>query len=138
MINQVLSKGVTKRLCKYEKSKQVINLHELGVVIEVVKTVEKIVVEEQLNKIDTLVLQIGELSSMIPRYIELCYPAAVDGTILQDTKLEIEVLPGNGICKNCSKVFNLLKNNRICPNCESMEWELLCGREFMIKEIIAC
>jgi len=116
----------------------VINLHELGVVIEVVKTVEKIVVEEQLNKIDTLVLQIGELSSMIPRYIELCYPAAVDGTILQDTKLEIEVLPGNGICKNCSKVFNLLKNNRICPNCESMEWELLCGREFMIKEIIAC
>jgi len=116
----------------------VIHLHELGVVIEVVTTVENIVVEEQLNKIDTLVLQIGELSSMIPRYIELCYPAAVDGTILQDTKLEIEVLPGNGICKNCSKVFNLLKNNRICPNCESMEWELLCGREFMIKEIIAC
>ena len=113
-------------------------MHELGVVIEVVKTVEKIVVEQKLNKIDTLVLQIGELSSMIPRYIEQCYPVAVDGTILQDTKLKIEILPGNGICKNCNKVFNLLENNRKCPKCESKDWELLCGKEFMIKEIIAC
>lgn len=114
------------------------NLHELGVVIEVVKTVERIVVEQRLNKVDTIVLQIGELSSMIPRYIEQCYPAAVDGTKLEDTKLEIEVLPGNVICKKCSKVFNLLENNATCPTCESKEWELLCGKEFMIKEIIAC
>jgi hydrogenase nickel incorporation protein HypA/HybF len=116
----------------------VINLHELGVVIEVVNTVKKIVVEQQLNKVDTLVLQIGELSSMIPKYIEQCYPAAVDGTILQNTKLKIEVLPGNGICKGCSKVFNIKENNGVCPNCESEKWELLCGREFMIKEIVAC
>ncbi|RDY24337.1 hydrogenase maturation nickel metallochaperone HypA [Romboutsia maritimum] len=113
-------------------------MHELGVVIEVVKTVKKIAIEQQLTKIDTLVLQIGELSSMIPRYIEQCYPAAVDGTILQDTKLKIEILPGNGICKNCNKVFNLLENNRKCPKCQSKDWELLCGKEFMIKEIVAC
>lgn len=113
-------------------------LHELGVVIEVVKTVERVVLEQNLNKVDTIVLQIGELSSMIPRYIRECYPAAVDRTILQDTKLEIEILPGNGICKECNKVFNLLENNRKCPKCESRSWEILCGKEFFIKEIIAC
>jgi hydrogenase nickel incorporation protein HypA/HybF len=56
------------------------------------------------------VLKIGEPSSMIPKYIKAVYPAAVDGTILQDTKLEIEILPGNGLCKECTKVFNVLKN----------------------------
>lgn len=105
--------------------------------MEVVKTVENFAQRNGVTKIQTLVLQIGELSSMIPRYIEACYPAAVDGTILQETKLKIEILPGNGICKRCNKVFNLTQNNNICPKCESKDWELLGGNEFMIKEIIA-
>lgn len=113
-------------------------MHELGVVIEVVKTVENFARKNALTKIDTLVLQIGELSSIIPRYIEACYPAAVDGTLMQDTKLKIEILPGNGMCRKCNKVFNLINNNNGCPNCGSNDWELLCGKEFMIKEIIAC
>ena len=113
-------------------------MHELGVLFEIVKTVEDVAKKNELTKIDTLVLQIGELSSMIPRYIEACYPAAVDGTLLQETKLKIEILPGNAICKKCNKVFNLLENHRKCPNCGNEYWKLLSGKEFMIKEIIAC
>lgn len=113
-------------------------MHEVGVMIEVVKTVENFAVQNNLTKIETLVLQIGELSSIIPRYIESCYPAAVDGTMLQDTKLQIEILPGNGICKKCNKVFNLIENNNKCPDCGSKDWEILCGKEFMIKEVVAC
>ena len=112
-------------------------MHELGVVIEVVKTVEKVVIENNLTTIDTLVLQIGELSSMIPKYIESCYPAAVDGTILENTKLEIEIIPGNALFKECNKVFNLIENKSVCPHCHNKSWELLSGKEFMIKEIIA-
>jgi hydrogenase nickel incorporation protein HypA/HybF len=113
-------------------------LHEIGVMIEVVKTVENFARENGVTKIEKLVLQIGELSPMIPRYIEACYPAAVDGTSLENTKLEIEIMPGNGICKECNKVFNLIENNNTCPKCGSKHWEILCGKEFMIKEIVAC
>lgn len=113
-------------------------LHELGVIIEVIKTVEEFAAERGLRTIDVLVLQIGELSSIIPQYVKDCYPAAVDGTLLEKTELRIEILPGNAICKDCSKVFNLLKMDKKCPNCQSGQWELLGGREFFIKEIIAC
>jgi hydrogenase nickel incorporation protein HypA/HybF len=106
--------------------------------MEVVKTVENFAKKNGVTKIQTLVLQIGELSSMIPKYIEACYPAAVDGTLLQETKLEIEVLPGNAICKKCNKVFNIIKSDKKCPHCTSEDWDILCGKEFMIKEIIAC
>ncbi|WP_027308445.1 hydrogenase maturation nickel metallochaperone HypA [Caloramator sp. ALD01] len=112
-------------------------MHELGVIIEVVKYVEDFAKKNKLTKIDTLVLQIGELSAMIPRYIEACYPAAVDGTMLQDTQLKIEILPANAICRECGSVFNVIQNNKVCPKCKSEVWELLCGREFMIKEIVA-
>lgn len=112
-------------------------MHELGVVINVIKTVENFAAKNGVTKIDTLVLQIGELSSMIPKYIESCYPAAVDGTIMENTKLKIEILPANCICKKCKKVFNLLENKSVCPNCKGEEFEILGGREFFIKEILA-
>lgn len=113
-------------------------MHELGIMIEVVKTIEDYAKNYQLTRIDTLVLQIGELSSSIPRYIEACYPAAVDGTMLEETKLRIEILPGNALCKKCQKVFNLMENQSQCPGCSGKDWELLSGKEFMIKEIVAC
>ncbi len=113
-------------------------MHELGIVIEIVNTVEKLAREQNLTRIDTLVLQVGELSTVVPQYIRACYPAAVDGTMMENTKLEIEILPGNGLCKGCGKVFNLLEHKRICPHCGGGAWELLGGKEFFIKEIVAC
>lgn len=113
-------------------------MHELGIMINVVETVESFAKENQITEIDTLVLQIGELSSVIPRFAEACYPAAADGTMLENTKLEIEILPGNCMCSSCKNIFNLIKANGQCPDCHSKDWELLSGREFMIKEIVAC
>jgi len=113
-------------------------LHELGVVFEVVKTVKNAVKINGLTKVDIIVLQIGELSSMIPKYVEACYPAAIDGTQFEKTKLKIEIIPANAICNACNHVFNIIKNHSECPKCESKEWGLLTGKEFTIKEIVAC
>lgn len=112
-------------------------MHELGVVIEVINQVEHIITENDLEKVETLVLQIGELSSMIPKYIEACYPAAVDGTVLEDTKLKIEVIPANALCNECNQVFNLVENKGECPNCNKKNFQILSGKEFFIKEIVA-
>ena len=113
-------------------------MHELGIMIDVVKTVENFAKENGVSKIDTLVLQIGELSPVIPKYIEQCYEAAIYETSLESTKLKIEIMPGNGICKKCGKVFNILASSNKCPNYESHRYDVLCGREFFIKEIVAC
>ena len=113
-------------------------MHELGIMFNVVRSVESFARQNGVEKIDTLVLQIGELSPVVPQYIEACYPAAVDGTLLQETKLKIEILPGNALCKQCRKVYNLLQNRAGCPHCGDPDYEILSGKEFMIKEILAC
>ncbi len=110
-------------------------MHELGVVIEVVSTVERFAQANNVSCIDSLVLQIGEMSSMVPKYIEAVYPAAIEGTILADTELIIEVLPANGMCRACKKVYHLTETKGACPSCGSKNPEILSGREFMIKEI---
>jgi hydrogenase nickel incorporation protein HypA/HybF len=106
--------------------------------MQVIETVAGIAKQNGLSRIRTLVLQIGELSSTIPRYVEACYPAAVDGTLLHDTQLKIEIIPGTGRCRRCGHVFNIVANNRACPRCSSEDWEIIQGKEFLIKEIIAC
>ena len=113
-------------------------MHELGILIEIVKSVESIAIKNGVTKVDTLVLQVGELATVVPSYLEECYPAAIDGTSLQETKLKIEILPGNAMCKDCNNVFNLIVNNGTCPKCESKNFEIISGKEFMIKEIVAC
>jgi hydrogenase nickel incorporation protein HypA/HybF len=106
--------------------------------MEVVKTVEDFARSNGVSRIDTLVLQVGELSSMVPQYVEDCFQAAAQGTILEGSRLRIEILPGNAACGACGKVFNVRMSEGICPSCGSRDWELLCGKEFLIKEIVAC
>jgi hydrogenase nickel incorporation protein HypA/HybF len=113
-------------------------MHELGVVMEVIKVVEKAMKDNDLQQVEKIVLQIGEVSSMIPRYIQECFPAAIDGTGLEDCELEIEILPANALCKECRKVYPVVPTKGVCPHCGSNRKELLGGREFNIKEILAC
>ncbi len=110
----------------------------MGIVIKVVKTVEDFARNNDVTKIEALVLQIGALSPVIPRYVETCYPMVVKNTLLEDTRLIIEVLPAKGRCRSCEKVFNVLEHKGTCPFCNSGNPEMISGNEFLIKEIVAC
>ncbi|MGF7145587.1 hydrogenase nickel incorporation protein HypA/HybF [Anaerotaenia torta] len=113
-------------------------MHELGIMYHIVEQVLKVAESNRLSEVEAIVLQVGEMSSVVPRYLHACFPAAVDGTVLENTKLEIEILAANGICRNCRKVYPLLEHARVCPECRSEEFEIISGREFYLKEIRAC
>ncbi|MEG2936598.1 MAG: hydrogenase maturation nickel metallochaperone HypA [Clostridium sp.] len=112
-------------------------MHELGIVYEVIKIVDRFVVENDLTKVDKIVLEVGELSQAIPRFIQECYPAAVSETPYEETKLEIIVLPANAKCRACEEIYNVINHRKICPKCSGEDYDLISGQEFYIKEIVA-
>lgn len=112
-------------------------MHELGVLLQVVEQVEQVAADNGVERVARLTLQVGELSAMIPDYMHKLYPAAVDGTVLEGSELVIERLPANGRCHRCGHVFNLIEAKGSCMECGSGSFEIISGREFMIKEI-AC
>lgn len=112
-------------------------MHELGIVYEVIKIVDQFVIENELTKVDKIVLEIGQLSQAIPRFIEECYPAAVSETDYEETTLEIVVLPANAKCKTCNEIYNIVEYRKICPKCNGEEYALVSGQEFNIKEVVA-
>jgi hydrogenase nickel incorporation protein HypA/HybF len=113
-------------------------MHELGIVYEVINIVDRFAKENNLTTVDKIVLEVGQLSQVIPRFLEECYPAAVSETPYEHTKLEIIVLPANAKCKTCNQVYNIIEYRKICPKCHSEEYDLISGWEFNIKEVIAC
>ncbi len=113
-------------------------MHELGIISSVVKTVENIMRQEGLTQVQTIVLQVGELSGVVPHFVEECYPAAVYETFMENTELKMEIIPGIVRCKDCGEEFSGVRYNLKCPKCGSEHLDALSGREFIIKEIIAC
>ena len=110
-------------------------MHEIGVVRSMVKTVTDFAQANGIAEVTEIVLDIGELSLVIPEYVEELYPAVAAETPLKDTKLILEIVPGMAECDECDEIFNVVENEGYCPNCGSFEKTVLTGRDFNIKEI---
>ena len=111
-------------------------MHEVGVISAMLKTIERAMVQGRLTKVKKIVLQVGELSGVVPRYLRECYPVAVYKTRFQNAKLELDIVPGIMRCLACSKEFNGLRHDLTCPACGNRDkLQTLSGQELIIKEI---
>jgi len=112
-------------------------MHELGIMYHIVERVLGVVKDNGFTEVQAIVLNVGEESGVVPQYLHACYPAAVSGTMLENTSLEVELITANAVCAVCGKVFAVTPNNGLCPKCKSADHEVISGKEFMIKEIRA-
>ena len=110
-------------------------MHEIGVVRSMVKTVTAFAEANQITDIAEIVVDVGELSLVIPKYVEDIYPHVVEDTFLKNTKLILNIVPGMAECDECNEVFNVVEHKGYCPHCGSFEKTILTGRDFLIREI---
>ena len=110
-------------------------MHEIGVVRSMVKTVTDFAGQNDIKEVAEIVLDIGELSLVIPKYVEDIYPVVVGDTWLKDTKLVINVIPGMAECDEYNELFNVIEHEGYCPDCGSFEKTILSGKDFLIREI---
>ena len=111
-------------------------MHEIGIVRSMCKTVLDYAKENNIQSISAIVCQVGELSLVIPEYLQEIYPAVVMDTELSDTELVLEVIPGMAECNECDEIFNVIEHEGYCPNCGSFDKDILTGKDFLIKEIV--
>jgi len=110
-------------------------MHEIGIVRSMCKTVSEYARQNNVETVSEIVVQIGELSLVIPEYVEEIYPKVVKGTEFENTKLIIEIIPGFAECDECDEIFNVIEHEGYCPNCGSFEKSVLSGQDFCVKEI---
>ena len=111
-------------------------MHELGIVFYIIRDAKQAALENGLEHIDAVVMNIGEVSTVVPEYLTDCWRWAADKEpMLKGCELKINQIPAVSWCDACKSEYATVAYGRKCPNCGSEATWLLRGSEVEIKEI---
>ena len=111
-------------------------MHELGVVFYVIRDVKEVAVENRAAKVESVTLEIGEVTGVVHHLLRDCWKwAAKREPMLDGAELIIEEIPAVTHCDDCGADYETVKYAKICPACGSGNTYLIQGNEFNIKEI---
>ena len=96
-------------------------MHELGVVFHIMDSLESVAKENDVTQIQSVTIEIGEVSTVIPHYLTDCWAWAIKKKpLLTGCEMKVEVLPAVTWCDDY---------------CGSEKTWLLKGNELNIKEV---
>ena len=111
-------------------------MHELGLVNYVVKQVTEIAEENNVSKINSVTLEFGEVSGIVPSYLYSYWDWYTKKfPLFNGTKLLCETIPAVTWCDDCRKTYPTVEYGRTCPYCGSGRTWLIKGNEMNIKQI---
>ena len=112
-------------------------MHELGIVFYIIRDVKQTAQEHGVEHVSGVVMNIGEVSTIVPEYLTDCWKWAVDNRseFMKGCELKIIPIMAKTYCESCEKTFETVKYGKICPYCKSEKTYLLTGNETYIRDI---
>ena len=111
-------------------------MHELGIVIEVVKQVELLAKQNDVEKVTMLTLEVGEVSGVVKEYFIDAFKWFVKKSeYMKECELEYVLVQGISYCEDCKKTYPTTKFGKECPFCHSNRTYLVSGQEVKIRDI---
>lgn len=87
------------------------------------------------QRVRSLQVEIGRLSSLVPEAIEFCFEACSRGTPLEGARLAITRIPGRGTCLECGAETDLEELFAGCSRCGGYRIDITAGQEMRVTEI---
>ncbi len=110
-------------------------MHELSVALGIVKIAEEKASEANAKSVDCIELEIGSLAGIELDALDMVWPAAVKGTVLENAKKKVNIIQGRAECRNCGAVFDVNQFYDSCPKCDSFQKNILLGKEMRVKTL---
>ena len=111
-------------------------MHELGVVFHIMDSLEEVARENDITQIQSVTIEVGEVSTVIPDYLTDCWAWAIrKRPLLAGCEMKVERLPAVTWCDACKTQYGTVHHGRICPHRGSERTGLPKRNELNIKEI---
>ena len=111
-------------------------MHELTLLYGVAEKVEQTVRENGLDRIDAVVVEVGEATTIVPEFLLDGYSVISDDyDFLRGSQLIINMVTAVGRCRSCGREYPLAANRGLCPDCGSFDKDIIEGADFYIKEV---
>ena len=110
-------------------------MHEMSIAQSLLDIILQESGNHQVNRVVSVALRVGELSSVETESLRFCFDLIAQGTIVEGAELQIERVPVTCRCEGCGTEFTVEHLLFICPSCGSRRVEVLSGRELNIQSL---
>lgn len=131
-------------------------MHEWALADAIVNSSLKLSKEKGLNKVNEILIRIGEVNSIDLDAFNFAISEIIKGTILENAKIIFNEIKANLKCNNCGFIFSyedefhklsLDEKEAIhfipetihiylrCPNCKSVDFDFVEGRGIYLEDI---
>ncbi|MBO4703353.1 MAG: hydrogenase maturation nickel metallochaperone HypA [Bacilli bacterium] len=111
-------------------------MHELSIVMEVCKQVEKLAKEHHVEKVKSVTVEVGEVSGVVKEYFVDAFNWMKNkNELMKECELNYIVVQAISYCEDCKQTYPTTEYAKECPYCHSQKTYLVSGKDFMIKEI---
>jgi hydrogenase nickel incorporation protein HypA/HybF len=108
-------------------------MHEMSIIEALIEQVRQEI--RPGTSVRAVRLRVGKLRQAMPETLTFCYDAAVRGTSLEGSRLEVEELPAEARCRRCCLTFVVEENWFECPRCRAAGADLLHGDELQLMSL---
>lgn len=110
-------------------------MHELSIVTSIINIATAEAHAHQAEVIESIELDIGQLSGIEMQAFWFAWQQAVDNTMLQDSKTTVHEIEGRATCMDCLQSFAVTHYADACPQCGGHLISINQGKELRIKAI---
>jgi len=119
-------------------------MHEFSFAYNIFKVAEATAAKYNAKKITEVLLEIGELTLIVPELLQRSFEMATKGSIAEGAKLNITITPGKIKCRECGKTseISLTHDAQLtglqlfkCSSCGSNNTEIIEGKKANVKNI---
>lgn len=84
-------------------------MHELGVVLNMLDTLDAAAKRYGVSRIASVSVDVGEMTGIVPVYMHGVWPEAVNGTICAGSELYINMVKAIAHCADCGKDYEVME-----------------------------
>jgi hydrogenase nickel incorporation protein HypA/HybF len=112
-------------------------MHELSIMSNILDIVVDYAGKNKVNKVMKINLEVGELSDLLPDWMQMYFDFVSKDTVADKAELVIDKVPALLRCRECANEFTITRENWQfnCTKCNSSNVEIIKGREFKILSI---
>lgn len=110
-------------------------MHELGIMTQIVRTVDEALKNNRPCELQSFTLQIGEMTDVVPVFMENAWQVVKSSVGFENAEMIIENVPAKARCESCGYTSDVRDFDFTCPECNGSNLKIISGKDIMIKEI---
>ncbi len=110
-------------------------MHEMALAESILGLVAETAHRQGALRVTEIRLEIGELANVESDALRWSLAAVLRGSLAEGARVELLMIPGQGLCLSCGAVVPLTNRYDPCPRCDGYPVRPTGGEELRVKDI---